>query len=142
MGKEIEKPERTEVWERNHESIMEAYWKLRSESPLKTPSNTAIAQLSGLSRPTVIKHMREMELSDGATQIKKFRDDVLNAVSLKAIQGDVLAAKLYFQLAYGWTEKTEVKNEIISKTLQISFTSDLDKKEDEKESDGEVEIIE
>jgi hypothetical protein len=118
---------RNEQWEKNHELILNTYWQLRSQNPMKRPTNSEIARISGLSRVTVIKHMQSLTLTDESmNEHKKYRDDVIYGLALKAQEGDAAAAKLYFEIVYGWTPKTEIKKEIITKNLTLNFNSNIE----------------
>ena len=129
-------------WYENHEKILTAYWKLRKENPYVAPSLTKIAKETGLSTTAVARHYKELDLNEGISQVKKFRDEVLNAIAVKAIEGDMTAAKLYMQLVFNWTEKTESKSEVINKTLQITYVTDKDKENEKNNNSIKINDIE
>ncbi len=67
----------------------------------RIPSQDEIAEKSGLSRATVQRHMKDMELTQIARPFRVLADTVLLGLANKAVRGDSNAAKLYFKLTFG-----------------------------------------
>lgn len=126
--------ERREEWENNHDALIIAYKEMLKENMdkgiYKRPSVSALSKRTGISRTAIYDHLKEMTLVDSSLMQKLRADDVLEALAKKAIDGDVLAIKLYAQVVMNWSEKNiqqvEVKE---TPTLKVSF---VDNKEDEK----------
>lgn len=102
----IEHPERgasvtRSDWEQNHAKIRDAMLELIAEKRGKIPSQEEIAVRSALSRVTVQRHMKEMELSKIAKPFRALADSVLLGLANRAVKGDTAAAKLYFKLTFG-----------------------------------------
>lgn len=96
-------------WEENHTKIFEAYYKLFKNVARsgKIPSLSEIANDSGVTRQTIAKHIQNLKLNELSPKHKLRVDKILNGLSRKAERGDVSAAKLYMQIVWGWTEKTQ-----------------------------------
>ena len=76
----------------------------------KIPSQDDIAKECKLSRPTVQRHLKEMELTDIAKPFRALADAVLLGLANKAVRGDTNAAKLYFKLTFGETASDDTKS--------------------------------
>ncbi len=92
---------RNESWERNHNSITWAISTLMQEYG-RMPSKTEIATKTELSRQTIHKHLKEYaNHPQYLGQIEQFRfmtSRVLAKVFKFAVNGDIGAAKLYFNV--------------------------------------------
>lgn len=92
---------KNQVWESNHYSITHSISK-HIEEYGKMPTKNKIAYDTGLSRQTVHKHLKGYaEHPIYAEQLKRFRfmaDIVLARVIKQAAQGDIKAARLYFEI--------------------------------------------
>ncbi len=67
----------------------------------RIPSQEEIASECGLSRATVQRHLKDMDLSGIAKPFRALADTVLLGLVNKAVKGDANAAKLYFKLTFG-----------------------------------------
>lgn len=128
------------TWERNHETIENAYAELMQSNLdkgiLKRPSITAIAKRAGVDRNTVYKHLEKFKIKDGALVHRLKLDTVLEALSARAMTGDVAAIKLYAQLVCEWSEKT-VQDVTVKETptLKVQFVDKEEKEIEEKEAE-------
>ena len=102
-----DKEKRKSTWEKNHLIIQDAYVTL-FKSLKKPPSNPQIAKECGLSIPTVQKHFKDLKLDSITPQLKARANRVLHGLANKAEKGDASSAKLFFQLVFGWSEKTGI----------------------------------
>lgn len=92
---------KNQLWENNHFSIRQSMTKLIEEYG-KMPTKNQIANDTGLSRQTIHKHLNGYaEHPLYAEQLKQFKfmaDRVLAKVIKQAAQGDVKAARLFFEV--------------------------------------------
>lgn len=92
---------KNQLWENNHNSITWAIATLMQDYG-RMPSKTEISNKTELSRQTVHKHLKEyVNHSEYLEQIEQFRfmtSKVLAKVYQFAVNGDMRAAKLYFQI--------------------------------------------
>ncbi len=92
---------KNETWEHNHIKITWAISTLMQELN-RMPSKRELADKTGLSRQTINKHLKEYHthpLYEGQIEQFKFmRSNVLSRVYFFALQGDMKAAKLYFDI--------------------------------------------
>jgi len=92
---------KNQLWENNHYSITHSMSKLIEEYG-KMPTKNQIANDTGLSRQTIHKHLSNYaEHPLYAEQVKQFKfmaDRVLAKVIKQAAQGDMKAARLYFEV--------------------------------------------
>ncbi len=94
----------------NHDKIRLAFFEFVAEHNM-LPSNSHLAKVTGLSEKTVRNHFREFDLSEITDKAKPFADSVLFSLTNRALKRtDPATVKLYFQLVFGWNEKTEKKN--------------------------------
>jgi hypothetical protein len=96
-----EKPQTRTDWEANHAKIRDAMLVLIDRGKGRIPSQDEIAKECGLSRPTVQRHMKDMDLTQIAKPFRMLADTVLLGLANKAVKGDSQAAKLYFKLTFG-----------------------------------------
>jgi len=89
---------RREIWEENHRTVvthMAAYFEFHGS----LPSNSVLAQKTGLSRQCIIRHLTtyreepEYEIQKAKMKIMKLR--IMERVLSQAVLGDVKAAKVY-----------------------------------------------
>ena len=92
------------IWEEYHQLIQDTYLQLL-ETGQRIPTIQKIADKSGVSYKTVQKHLKELKLSDITPKAKIRSENVLAGITKKAESGDAPAAKLYFQLIFGWSER-------------------------------------
>jgi predicted transcriptional regulator len=92
---------KSEVWECNHVNISNAIANFMRQHAVM-PAKKEIAQLTGLSRQTVAKHIKEYKTHpEFATEMEQFKlmsHKVLAGVFKHASNGDMRAAKLYFDM--------------------------------------------
>ncbi len=92
---------KNQLWENNHNTITWAIATLMQDYG-RMPSKTEISNKTELSRQTVHKHLKEyVNHSEYLEQIEQFRfmtSKVLAKVYQFAVNGDMRAAKLYFQI--------------------------------------------
>jgi hypothetical protein len=97
----IPEESRTQIWEYNHYVISSAISKLMHERSLM-PNKTEIAKATGLSRQTIAKHLKEYkvhpEYAEELEQFKFMAPKVLANVFKFAVNGDIKAARLYFEM--------------------------------------------
>jgi AraC-like DNA-binding protein len=98
-------------WEMNHSRIRDAMLTLIDRNRGTIPSQDEIAKECKLSRPTVQRHLKEMELTDIAKPFRALADAVLLGLANKAVRGDTNAAKLYFKLTFGENASGDLKGE-------------------------------
>ena len=94
-------------WETNHAKIRDAMLTLIDRKKGKLPSQEEIATECNLSRATVQRHLKQMDLSTIAKPFRALADTVLLGLANKAVKGDANAAKLYFQLTFGSNRSAE-----------------------------------
>ncbi|MDO3640930.1 hypothetical protein [Mucilaginibacter sp. L3T2-6] len=117
---------KNQFWEHNHHLISEAISRLMRQYGYM-PSNNAIARETGLSRPTIVKHLKEYKTSpEFAAETERFRfmtPKLLAAVYKRGCEGDMRAAKLYFEMT-GSLIKQRAGNIVNSQNnfLQINNT--------------------
>jgi len=90
-----------EAWEHNHSQVNSAIEKLVGETGAM-PSHSALARETGLSRQTIIKHLKEYgsqpALQCEVEQLKNMAPTVLSKIYELARIGDRKAARLYFEI--------------------------------------------
>jgi len=130
--------EKTNEWEANHVVVLDAYSDYVEEHG-KAPKITDLAKTTQLSRPTIYKHLRKMQLIDVSDKFRIRALTILEGVAKKAEEGDVAAAKLILQLSFGWNEKKIVENQNTNRSIKVVFTNptndDLKKITDTKYED-------
>jgi|SRR5690606_11326964 len=109
--------QRNETFENNQAAIRDAVLLLLKEKKRK-PTKREICEHTGLSYPTVRKHLRELDKRGfGSKHHKKdnllrtLTDDVKLSIYNSAMKGNPAAMKLWLQVMEGFTEKTESKVE-------------------------------
>ena len=105
MGDDEE--QRKSTWEKNHIIIQNAFVDLYKKLG-KPPTNPQIAEECQLSVPTVQKHFKDLKLDNITPQLKARATRVLHGIANKGEKGDASCAKLFFQLVFGWSEKTGI----------------------------------
>ncbi|MES2108962.1 MAG: hypothetical protein V4577_09460 [Bacteroidota bacterium] len=90
-----------EIWEFNQSQITAAIKKLLCETSVM-PTNSAIARETGLSRQTIITHVKAYNSHDFLTEMSRFKGKVpelLSKIYEAALNGNMEAARLYFQVS-------------------------------------------
>jgi len=96
------------IWERTHFTIQETYLKIFKETGI-VPSMRKVSEVSGVSLASIYRHYREMRIED-ITEYHKIRADrILFALASAGEKGNERAAKLYFQLVWGYREEIGVR---------------------------------
>ena len=121
--KTSERSGNNKTWEQNHQLIQDVYLQLLKKHQ-KIPTIQKIADESKLSYRTTQKHLKELKLSDITPKAKIRAENVLMGITKKAELGDPSAAKLYFQLIFGWTEKQLVEHSFDMGKIDLSELSD------------------
>lgn len=93
-------------WQMNNQKIMEVYMKLAARKR-RAPTIIEIAEASGYRRQTVSEHLEYITLTEVLPSAKLYAHKVINGIAKAAAAGDAAAARLYFQLVFGWTDKSE-----------------------------------
>jgi DNA-binding XRE family transcriptional regulator len=92
---------KSDIWERNHMQISNAIASHMREYGVM-PTQNDLAQKTGISRQTVAKHIKEYkEHPEFAAQMEQFKmmsHKIMANVFKQASNGDMRAAKLYFDL--------------------------------------------
>ncbi len=92
---------KSDIWEYNHSLINSAVSRYMRENGVM-PAKNVIARQTGLSRQTVAKHFsaykRHPEFTAEMEQFKFMAPNVLANVFKYALNGDMRAARLYFQM--------------------------------------------
>lgn len=105
---------KSEIWERNHYTIMSAVDYLTRHTG-QMPTTTRIATETQLSRNTVTKHLKEYYNSqtykDKSGALKCLREGLLMKVYYEATKGNMKAAKLFL-------EATKMNEEPTSRNVQ------------------------
>jgi len=91
------------------EQIKKAYKDI-IKAEKRIPTQQEVADRCKISRDTVIKHFKRINIQDLIQPFKMFGNEVLIGLFKKAAAGDVQAIKLYFMLIYDWSEKQEVEH--------------------------------
>lgn len=119
---------KNQLWEYNHNQIIYAISTIAQECG-RMPTNTEIAIKTELSRQTVHKHMKEFSSHplyvEQMEQFKLMSSKVLARVFKFAINGDIGAAKLYFNVMGYLNNKQTQNNTLIQNQnnyIQINGT--------------------
>jgi len=97
--------ERTD-WLRNHELVMATYLRLY-QSRKKLPTQEQVALACGLSRDTVMKHLRSVKLADVIPAVQSETAAVLRALTKTAKAGKAQEVKLWMQLVHNFEERVK-----------------------------------
>jgi hypothetical protein len=113
---------RYEVWDVNHNCIIQAMHHLSNHGHL--PSVTLISRLTGLSRPTIYKHLKTYMESEQfkvhQSQLQALRWNVMGKVYEKAAyDGDMKAARVFLE----FTEPTTTVQNQQNNFIQINGVS-------------------
>ena len=102
------KPKRLD-WEENQELIEAKYIEIFQQRK-KPPSKTELAEILGISRPTVSRHLEKLDIKKlvGSNTTKLLANMILQALAMGATKGDVKAAELYFKIVYGSDQNISV----------------------------------
>ena len=116
------------LWECNHNQITAAISNLMQEYG-RMPSKTELASYTGLSRPTIHKHLKDYashpQYMEQVEQFRFMTSKVLAKVFQFAVKGDIQAAKLYFSMVGSMNNGTAQNNTLIQNQnnyIQINGT--------------------
>jgi len=110
------------TWDTNHLKIIDAYTTF-VEANNKAPKVTELAEICQLTRPIIYKHLKHMQLNEISNKYKIRAMSILEGVAKKAEEGDVAAAKLMLQLAFGWNEKKIMDVQTTNRSIKVVFTN-------------------
>ena len=122
-------PEATknQLWENNQMMISNAISKFLSENGYM-PSKTLIAEQTGLSRQTVVKHFKEYkthpEHTAAVEQFKFMAPKIMASVFKVAVKGDTKAARLYFDMI-GETSKQQKSTVVTEQNNYIQINNTI-----------------
>jgi len=120
MTDEVRKPK--EIGEDNKNRILDAYTNYVEEHG-KAPTIVFLSETVGLTRPIIYKHLKSLQIQELAVKFKPRAMTILEGVAKKAEEGDVNAAKLILNLAFGWNEKKVMETMNTNRSLKVIFTN-------------------
>ena len=123
------------TYNENHKQIVDAYVELFETTGAVTIND--VAQATNISRQTVSRHLKDLQLQEITDTFKKDMVPVVNALLNKAKKGDVAAIKLCMQTIFGWKEGTVVESNINKKVIQVTFTDEPTHIKNEKSQSAE-----
>ena len=103
-------------WFANHMKVETAFIEFVAANK-KCPNQKELAAASGMSRATIRAHFKSLDLSKVMEPYKALAGRVILGQASAGMKGNPFAAKLYFQLAFGWKE---------GMTLDVPQIKDLD----------------
>jgi len=106
----------------NHLKIIDEYTNFVEENQ-KAPTITKLSELTNLTRPTIYKHMKHMQLNEISNKYKIRAFTVLEGLAKKAEEGDPAAVKLFFQLAFNFNEKKIMDVQTTNRSIKVVFTN-------------------
>lgn len=116
--KDVDSPKKRIQWENNAEKIALEIGKYY-ETHKEYPTLTKIAELTGLSYNTVLKHSKSLTV-EGLRQHHRFQlNKVISSIGKMAQNGDMAAAKLYLQIVDDYSDKTNQVPNIGDGVLRI-----------------------
>jgi len=116
--------------------IKNAYTNIMKEKK-RVPSQAEVAELCNITRATVNRHLRHIDLHKLVEPFKLFGNEVLSGLLKRAAKGDERAARLFLALVFDWRETHEVEGKIDSDVnFRIEFVDAGGPKEDKKKKDG------
>lgn len=117
-NKKFAKVNKNVTWETNHMLIENAYWEYLNKNN-KIPSFQKIADMTGLSRITVDKHLRGATLDMLKPYFKPMTTRVIKKLGLTAEEtGRAAETKLYLQVIEGFTETSKTEHKIDTDKLK------------------------
>ena len=97
---------RRKDWQENHAAVFNAYMAILSEAAkakkAKRPSVTEVAKRSGISRNSVMKHLKEIDLQEVCDQAKVFIPQVVTNLGVRAMKNRY-DAELFLNLVTEWS---------------------------------------
>jgi predicted transcriptional regulator len=101
-------PKHNKLYFKNRENIKKAYIDYLKKYGIM-PSQSTVAEITGLTQTTISMHLKNTELSEITAQFKIMGESVLVGLQRRASEGDAAAAKLFMFLVYDKTERQELK---------------------------------
>jgi hypothetical protein len=116
-------------WERNHIKLTHAYLDIVKETKT-VPTLKELKEKTGISFNIISKHLREMDLDrlTTASSHKLLANNIIMGLASKGASGDPFAAKLYFQIMFGFSEKSAVDHTSKGKEIQSPIFNVIDDK--------------
>jgi len=128
-----------EFWEHNHQVINQCITNYLREYGFM-PSKSAIARETGLSRQTIIKHLKDYKTNPShAGEMEQFKfmaPKVLASVFKFACNGDTRAARLYFEMV-GALNKQQPNTVVNGQTNYIQINNTILSQENLKQLSAE-----
>lgn len=136
---------KSDIWERNHMTISNAIENFMRQYAVM-PTKNDIAQETGLSRQTVAKHFKEYktqpEFAAEMEQFKFMSHKILANVFKHASNGDMKAAKLYFDMV-GAIDKQPAATVVTAQNNYIQINNTILSQENLKSlSPAQLQLIE
>lgn len=125
MSEELEiKDKGNATWEQNHKIISDYYYDY-IQLHNKVPVIVKMAEEIGISRITIQKHLKKIQLKENIENFKIYTPLVLNNLKSKAmgISADSAIFKLWLQVIEGWSPTTKVETTNKSVSLKIGNMS-------------------
>lgn len=97
-------------WQERHKKITDFFFSFLGTHK-KRPSIRQIAAGTGYDIGAVWRHLKKMTAEDIKPGLKVAAEEILWSLASKAKSGDAAAAKLYFQIVFGWSEKATLRHE-------------------------------
>lgn len=104
-------PKHNKLYFKNRENIKKAYMDYLEKYGLM-PSQSTVAESTGLTQTTVSMHLKNTNLSEITAQFKLMGESVLIGLQRRASEGDAAAAKLFMFLVFDKTERQELKVDV------------------------------
>jgi len=98
-------------WHQNHDRLSRAYLDLVKEHG-RAPTIAQLSEAANLSAAAVKRHMKYLKFTPTKHPARVLTDSVIIGLASKAAAGDSAAAKLWFQVMEGWSEKTRTEMSI------------------------------
>lgn len=110
------------TWQRNQALIQEIYIELVKELK-RCPTILEVSEGVNLSIDTINKHVKELKFEPLESPLRSLTPDVLMSIVKSARRGSSASQKLWLQVMEGWSEKTDITQNItFKKPLIIDWT--------------------
>lgn len=111
--------EQFRTWETNHQKILTAIGKVTIYAETNyLPTITELSRLTGLSRKCIYEHLHRSSTHPACLQrseiFNSMEPEILLKIALKAMKGDLQAAKLYLQLTGKIEGKASANKSIVN----------------------------
>jgi DNA-binding XRE family transcriptional regulator len=129
----------SDIWEHNHDNVSNAIAKYMHRYGIM-PTKSELAHATGLSRQTIAKHMQEYkshpEFAAAKEQFKLMTHNVLAKVFTFASNGDMKAARLYFEMV-GAINKQPIDTVVTEQNNYIQINNTILSQENLKQLSAE-----